>query len=105
MDHHRWKQLAGVERTADRAAGIALSIVTLPILVVVVPLIWLTMGFPAVFKQRRIGANNKEFTIYKFRTMETQSSQESDVIWTVTEVLTKLAICPRSVTIGAMVKL
>ncbi len=32
-------------------------------------------------------------------------SGESDVIWTVTEVLTKLAICPRSVAIGAMVKL
>ena len=53
----------------DRAAGISLSIVTLPILMVVVPLIWLTMGFPAVFKQRRIGRHGKEFTVYKLRTM------------------------------------
>ena len=36
---------------------------------VVVPLIWLTMGFPAVFKQRRIGRHGKEFTVYKLRTM------------------------------------
>jgi lipopolysaccharide/colanic/teichoic acid biosynthesis glycosyltransferase len=53
----------------DRAAGVMLSIVTLPILMVVVPLIWMTMGFPAIFKQRRIGKYGREFTVYKLRTM------------------------------------
>ncbi|MEA2000983.1 MAG: sugar transferase [Actinomycetota bacterium] len=53
----------------DRAAGVLLSIVTLPILAVAVPLIWMTMGFPAVFKQRRIGLHGEEFTVYKLRTM------------------------------------
>jgi len=53
----------------DRAAGVLLSAVTLPILAVVVPLIWITMGFPAIFKQRRIGLQGEEFTVYKLRTM------------------------------------
>lgn len=53
----------------DRVAGIVLSIVTLPLLMVVVPLIWMTMGFPAIFKQRRVGRYGEEFTVYKLRTM------------------------------------
>lgn len=53
----------------DRAAGVVLSIVTLPLLMVVVPLIWATMGFPAIFKQRRVGRFGEEFTVYKLRTM------------------------------------
>ena len=58
-----------VKPVADRAAGLLLSIVTLPILMVVVPLIWATMGFPAIFKQRRVGRFGEEFTVYKLRTM------------------------------------
>jgi lipopolysaccharide/colanic/teichoic acid biosynthesis glycosyltransferase len=58
-----------VKPALDRIAGITLSIVTLPILLVVVPAIWITMGFPAIFKQRRVGRNGQEFTVYKLRTM------------------------------------
>ena len=58
-----------VKPVADRTAGLLLSIVTLPILMVVVPLIWATMGFPAIFKQRRVGRFGDEFTVYKLRTM------------------------------------
>jgi len=53
----------------DRAAGIVLSILTLPILLVVVPSIWVSMGFPAIFKQQRVGRFGDEFTVYKLRTM------------------------------------
>jgi lipopolysaccharide/colanic/teichoic acid biosynthesis glycosyltransferase len=53
----------------DRLAGVVLSVVTLPIVLVVVPLIWSTMGRPAVFKQVRVGRFGREFTVYKFRTM------------------------------------
>lgn len=58
-----------VKPAVDRLAGVFLSIVTLPILLVVVPLIWLTMGFPAIFTQRRIGRFGEEFIVYKLRTM------------------------------------
>ena len=53
----------------DRFAGVILSIATIPILMVVVPAIWVTMGFPAIFRQQRIGRYGREFTVYKLRTM------------------------------------
>ena len=58
-----------VKPLVDRVAGAVLSVVTFPILMVVVPAIWATMGFPAIFKQQRIGRHGKEFTVYKLRTM------------------------------------
>lgn len=58
-----------VKPVLDRLAGAVLSIATLPILMVVVPAIWATMGFPAIFKQQRIGRYGTEFTVYKLRTM------------------------------------
>lgn len=53
----------------DRVGGITLSVLTLPILMVVVPLIWMKLGRPAIFKQERIGLQGREFTVYKLRTM------------------------------------
>lgn len=54
----------------DRFIGITLSILTLPLVVVIVLVIWAKMGRPAIFKQRRVGRFGKEFTVYKFRTMD-----------------------------------
>lgn len=59
-----------VKPTIDRIVGIVLTIVTLPILAVVVPLIWWKMGRPAIFKQVRIGRYGREFTVFKLRTMQ-----------------------------------
>jgi lipopolysaccharide/colanic/teichoic acid biosynthesis glycosyltransferase len=58
-----------VKPVLDRLAGLVLSILTLPIVLVVVPLIWLSIGRPAIFEQVRIGRFGKEFKVYKFRTM------------------------------------
>jgi len=55
----------------DRITGIVLSILTLPLVLFIVPGIWLTLGPQAIYKQRRIGRFGQEFTVYKFRTMET----------------------------------
>lgn len=40
-----------------------------PVLIVTALLIKMDMGSPVIFKQRRIGLQDKEFTIYKFRSM------------------------------------
>ncbi len=58
-----------VKPTIDRLGGLILTILTLPILAIVIPLIWSKLGRPAIFKQRRIGLNGEEFTVYKLRTM------------------------------------
>lgn len=58
-----------IKPAIDRVGGLVLSIVTFPILMVVVPLIWLRLGRPAIFKQERVGINGQVFTLYKLRTM------------------------------------
>lgn len=42
---------------------------------------WTDKG-PVFFSQMRVGANNKEFKIYKFRSMRMQSKSDSDTVWT-----------------------
>ncbi len=68
------RRVGGYERFVkpglDRAGGIVLSVVTLPILAIVIPLIWAKLGRPAIFKQQRVGRSGKEFTLYKLRTMK-----------------------------------
>jgi Undecaprenyl-phosphate glucose phosphotransferase len=62
-------------------ASTALIILS-PVFLVLAIIIKYTDKGPVFFSQKRIGANNKEFEIYKFRSMYMQSKTESDTIWT-----------------------
>lgn len=53
----------------DRIAGVMLSILTFPIALTAMMLIWATMGAPLIYRQRRVGLRGREFTVYKLRTM------------------------------------
>ena len=44
-----------------------------PVMLIVVLLIWVTMGRPVIFCQQRPGWHGKQFHIYKFRTMTMKS--------------------------------
>ena len=44
-----------------------------PLLIIIALAIILDNGFPIFFRQRRIGINNNEFWIYKFRTMKKET--------------------------------
>jgi O-antigen biosynthesis protein WbqP len=44
-----------------------------PLLIIIALAIILDDGFPIFFRQRRIGINNNEFWIYKFRTMKKET--------------------------------
>ena len=56
-----------------------ITIFVLPILLVIIPIIYLFIlisdGYPAVYKQERVGKNGKIFTLYKFRTMDHSSDE------------------------------
>ncbi len=60
-----------VKRLFDIAVStlMILMLTAIPVLIIIPVVIKLTSKGPAVFKQRRVGRNGKEFNIYKFRTM------------------------------------
>ena len=73
-------------RLQKRLCDIVLSSIALiilsPLFLVLAIIIKYTDKGPVFFSQMRIGANNKEFKLYKFRSMYMQSKIESDTIWT-----------------------
>lgn len=46
----------------------ALTVLAIPLLLVAI-MVYFDVGMPVIFKQKRIGYRNKEYALYKFRTM------------------------------------
>ncbi len=59
-----------VKPVTDRVVGLVFSIAVLVPLLVAIPLIWATMGRPALFIQERVGRGGRTFRVYKLRTMQ-----------------------------------
>jgi exopolysaccharide biosynthesis polyprenyl glycosylphosphotransferase len=57
------------KRILDFTIALSALLLLSPVMVGVAVLITLTSGSPVFFKQRRVGLNKREFTVYKFRTM------------------------------------
>jgi len=64
------------KRIFDFSFALLLLLITSPILIISAIAIKLESKGPALFKQRRIGKNNQEFLIYKFRTMTVETERE-----------------------------
>ncbi len=58
-----------IKRLFDIVLSFTVLLVLLPVFVVIVVLIVLSDGFPVLYKQQRIGLNQKAFWLFKFRTM------------------------------------
>lgn len=57
------------KRVVDIIVSLCALIVLTPILIIISILIKTDSKGPVIFKQNRVGVNSKEFTIYKFRSM------------------------------------
>ncbi|MFO7970592.1 MAG: undecaprenyl-phosphate glucose phosphotransferase, partial [Desulfobacterales bacterium] len=71
-----------IKRAFDIMVSMALLILFSPFFIIFGILIKLTSKGPVFFKQKRMGANNVEFDMYKFRSMTVQNPKESDTVWT-----------------------
>jgi len=54
----------------SRIIGLFLFILLSPFFLIVALIIFIDDGFPVLYKQKRIGKNNANFTVFKFRTMK-----------------------------------
>lgn len=68
------------KRCIDLCIAIPLSLIAAPILVVVIPIVRITMGSPVFFVQKRIGFQEKEFLIYKLRTMTNARDKSGELL-------------------------
>lgn len=74
---------AMVKRTMDIVGSIAGIIVASPVMLLMCVLIKATSPGPLIYKQERVGLHNKNFRMYKFRSMEIQPEAEEKKAWTV----------------------
>lgn len=65
------------KRLLDICLSFILFFLLFPLFVVIFFLIWHQIGFP-IFKHKRIGLNNKIFTLYKFKTLCDSSKNISE---------------------------
>ena len=72
-----------IKRSFDVIVSSAGLLILSPVLLIIALAIKTTSPGPILFKQKRIGNNNAEFTLVKFRSMTVQSRLDSDTVWTI----------------------
>ncbi len=83
----RQKGLTGMDRIIKRAFDL---VVTTPLVVLLAPvlalisiLVKIASPGPVLYRQTRLGRDNRSFEMLKFRTMRVDAEQESGPVWTV----------------------
>lgn len=69
-----------IKRILDFVISLIALIVLSPILLILILLVRINLGSPVIFKQKRPGANNKIFILYKFRTMTDAKDSEGKLL-------------------------
>ncbi len=69
-----------IKRIADILFSLLLLVPGLPIMIVTGIIVRLTSPGPAIYKQKRVGLNDQEFTLYKFRSMR-QDAEKHGAQW------------------------
>lgn len=76
--HDGWQMIA--KRAIDLLLPIVLLIVLSPFLVGIALAIKMTSSGPILFRQRRVGLNKRQFTMYKFRTMVPNAEELQELL-------------------------
>ncbi|SMP63064.1 sugar transferase, PEP-CTERM system associated/exopolysaccharide biosynthesis polyprenyl glycosylphosphotransferase [Desulfonatronum zhilinae] len=70
-----------VKRILDVVSATLGLILTMPLFPIVVMLIKLDSPGPVLFRQVRVGQNDREFTLFKFRSMRQDAEEASGAVW------------------------
>lgn len=60
----------------DKVISIIALLLLTPLLLIIAIFVYLDLGRPIIFKQKRVGLNGKVFEIYKFRSMKHSNSSK-----------------------------
>ncbi|MDP3891174.1 sugar transferase [Nocardioides sp.] len=96
-----------VKECWERAAALVALVVLAPLLLAIVVWVRLDSSGPAIFRQRRAGQRNVEFTMLKFRTMTTDAEDRKGDLVTLNEangVLFKIQGDPRVTRAGRLLR-
>ena len=64
-----------IKRIIDISGGLIGSVIALLLMIVIGPMIKIASPGPVLFRQKRIGLNGRQFTVYKLRTMYTDAEE------------------------------
>jgi sugar transferase (PEP-CTERM system associated) len=78
-------KIIGIRRFVKRMLDVVLSLVGIILASPILPLVMIGIKLdspgPVLFKQVRVGKGDKEFIIYKFRSMRRDAEQKSGAVW------------------------
>ena len=69
-----------IKRPLDFFCALLAIVVLSPIMLVIALLVRIKLGSPVIFKQKRLGLNEKIFTMYKFRTMTDEKDENGKLL-------------------------
>ncbi len=72
-----------LKRTVDILGSLFFIILFSPVMIVTAIAVKISSPGPVLFKQKRVGFHNKEFNMYKFRSMAVQDPKEEKKGWTI----------------------
>ena len=64
-----------MKRVFDITIAFILLVIAIPLFVVMIVWVWLDDGWPVFFSQERVGKNEVNFRLHKFRTMKKASEK------------------------------
>jgi lipopolysaccharide/colanic/teichoic acid biosynthesis glycosyltransferase len=71
------------KRVVDVILSFVILIILMPLAIIIAGIIAITSRGPAIFRQLRVGRNDREFMLYKFRTMNTSNGgNDGTPAWT-----------------------
>ncbi len=69
------------KRAIEFLLAIAIGLALLPVEILIALLVALTSRGPAIYRQIRVGAHGRDFTLYKFRTMRRDAERDGAAQW------------------------